>query len=60
MDWVRLESSVLTGVAYRPVERLLYLEFHNGGIYRYFEVPLQQYEELLASDSKALFWSQHS
>ena len=59
MDWVPLESSVLTRVAYFPVESLLYLEVRNGGIYRYFKVPLQQYEELLASDSKGRYFGRN-
>jgi hypothetical protein len=35
------------------------LEFRNGRIYRYFEVPLQQYEELLASDSKGRYFGRN-
>ena len=59
MEWIPVESSVLAAVAYAHRERLLYLEFRSGAIYRYFDFPVQMYEELLAADSKGQYFSWH-
>ena len=59
MEWVPLESSVLSAAAYDDRERLLYLEFRSGAIYRYFDFPRRQYDELLAADSKGQYFSRH-
>jgi KTSC domain len=57
MEWVLVESSVLAAAAYADHERLLYLEFRSGAIYRYFDFPKQKYDELLAADSKGQYFS---
>jgi hypothetical protein len=59
LEWVPVDSSVFTSAAYRAGARQLYLRFHNGDIYRYFEYPLQGYEDFLAADSKGGYFSQH-
>lgn len=57
VKWVPLESSVLASAAYSPGERQLYLEFRSGAVYRYVDVPLQQYVEFLAADSKGRYFN---
>jgi hypothetical protein len=37
LNWVFFDSSALNAAAYIPAERLLYLEFHGGERYRYFD-----------------------
>jgi hypothetical protein len=59
VEWVPLESSVFTSAAYRAGARQLYLRFHDGAIYRYFDCPGTVYEELLAAESKGRYFSQH-
>jgi hypothetical protein len=51
IDWVSVDSSVFEAVAYRRGEGQLYLKFHRGRIWRYFDFPAHQYHELLASES---------
>jgi len=34
VDWVPLESKLLTAVAYAAEARILYLRFHSGDVYR--------------------------
>ena len=58
-EWVPLESRVLTSAAYRAGARQLYLRFHDGNIYRYFDCPRTVYGELLAAESKGRYFSQH-
>ncbi len=59
MDWVSVVSSVFTSAAYDPDRRQLYLRFHSGKVYRYFEFPSEEYEEFLAADSKGRYFASH-
>lgn len=51
IDWVSVDSSVFEAVGYRDVERQLYLKFHDGREWRYFDFPAYQYDEFLKSES---------
>lgn len=59
LEWVPLESSMFTSVAYRAGARQLYLRFNEGNIYRYFECPRSLYKALLAAESKGRYFAQH-
>ena len=59
MVWMEVESSVLSAVAYPQNERLVFVEFRSKEIYCYFEVPPEQYEELLRADSKGGYFNRH-
>ena len=56
VDWVSVDSSVFTSAAYNSERRQLYLRFHSGKVYRYFEFPPDQYDEFLAADSKGRYF----
>ncbi len=51
-----VDSTAIATIGYSKKLRALEIEFVNGAIYRYFEVPISSYRELLASDSKARFY----
>jgi hypothetical protein len=36
-DWMPLESKLLTAAAYAAGAQILYLRFHSGDVYRYFD-----------------------
>lgn len=59
VEWMPLESSVFTAVAYRADAQQLYLRFHEGNIYRYFACPVSVYKALLAAQSKGRYFAQH-
>jgi hypothetical protein len=59
VEWVPLESSVFTAVAYRVDAEQLYLRFQEGKVYRYFACPRSVYKELLAAESKGRYFAQH-
>ena len=59
VEWVPLESSVLTAVAYRGGAQQLYLRFQEGNVYCYFACPRSVYEALLAAESKGRYFAQH-
>jgi hypothetical protein len=54
MNRVAVASTTLASVSYFSDRHLLELEFRNGAVYEYCDVPLHEYHELLAADSKAL------
>ena len=50
---VQVSSSAISRVGYSRRQRLPEIEFPNGAVYRYLEVPAQSYGELMAVSSKA-------
>jgi hypothetical protein len=59
MERVRLESSVIRSVGYRPETAELEIEFTSGDLYRYFAVPPSVYRGLLDSESAGRFLQQN-
>ena len=59
VEWKAVDSSVFTAAGYRADAHQLYLRFHDGDIYRYFDVPAQSYEAFLAAESKGRYFSRH-
>lgn len=56
MTWTAVESSAFQAAAYVEDRAWLYLLFHSGEVYRYFDVPQWQYEEFLTADSKGRYF----
>ncbi len=52
-----IESTVLASITYDEPNRLLFIEFRGGAIYRYFGVPLTIHQGLLAAPSKGAFFN---
>lgn len=46
-----VQSSNIASVGYDPETQTLEIEFHGGGVYRYFDVPVATYDKLMASGS---------
>lgn len=59
VEWVPLESSVFTAVAYLAGAQQLYLRFHEGNVYCYFACPRSVYKALLTAESKGRYFAQH-
>jgi KTSC domain len=59
LNWVSVVSTVFTSAAYDEDERQLYLKFHSGKVYRYFEFPAYQYDEFLAAESQGKYFHTH-
>ena len=59
ISWVPVESTVFSSAAYSACESLLYLRFHSGDVYCYFDFPTEQYQEFLAADSKGKYFSHY-
>jgi hypothetical protein len=54
-----VESTLLARVSYDAPQSVLDLEFRDGAVYRYFDVPATVYDELLAADSKGTHFNRH-
>ena len=50
-----LESSSLSEAGYDPDRQMMEVEFRNGGLYRYLDVPAEVYREFEGADSKGRF-----
>ncbi len=51
-----VSSSNLSAVGYDPGQAVLEIEFHNGGVYQYFDVPAEIYEGLMGAGSKGSYF----
>ena len=56
---IPLQSSLLSNVAYASSESILQLEFRDGAVYQFFDVPKEIYNRLLAAESKGNYFNRH-
>ena len=47
----RLDSSSVASAGYDAAARVLEVEFRNGGVYRYLDVPQDEFDALKVADS---------
>ncbi len=50
-DRTPVHSSSIAAVGYAAAHELLDIEFYSGAIYRYFNVPLAAYRDLIEAES---------
>lgn len=55
MDRIIVRSSNLLTAGYDAAAQVMEIEFQNGSIYQYFEVPEQVYQGLLTAESKGQY-----
>jgi hypothetical protein len=51
-----VESSAIAKIGYSKRRHILEIEFVNGAVYRYLDVPLTVYRDLMSSESKTRFY----
>ena len=51
-----VQSSAIAKVGYSRRRHILEIEFVNGAIYRYFDIPLSVHRDLMSAESKARFY----
>jgi hypothetical protein len=54
-----VRSSALATVGYSKRLHILEVEFLNGAVYRYLDVPAFVHQQLLAAESKARYYDQN-
>src|ERR1700757_1377139 len=52
----RVESSAIAGVGYSRRRHILEIQFVNGAIYRYLDVPTAVHRDLMSAESKTRFY----
>ncbi len=59
MRRVRVDSSSIASIGYEAATREFEIEFRESGVvYRYFDVPKEEYAAFLAADSKGSYLNQ--
>ena len=51
-----VQSSAIAKVGYSKRRHILEIEFVNGAVYRYFDIPLSMHHDLMSAESKARFY----
>ena len=51
-----VESTAIAAVGYSKRRHILEIEFVNGAVYRYVDVPAAVYRDLMSAESKARFY----
>lgn len=57
MERIPVSSSSIASVGYDSATRVMEIEFTGGAVYQYFDVPSEEYDSFLASDSKGKFFN---
>lgn len=55
MEREMVDSSTVLSIGYEPDSNTLEVEFKNGSLYQYYNVPEDIYQQIMASDSKGKF-----
>jgi len=59
MERQSVESSNLASIGYDAENEILEVEFNHGGIYQYFDVPENVYDELMNADSHGQYFGRN-
>ena len=59
MERQSVESSNLASVGYDAKNEILEVEFNHGGVYQYFDVPENVYEELMSASSHGQYFDRN-
>jgi hypothetical protein len=54
-----VKSSQIRSVGYDSAAQVLEIEFHSGGVYRYFGVPSEVHTALLRARSRGRYFEAH-
>lgn len=57
MERQSVSSSLLASIGYDAENEILEVEFNHGGVYQYFDVPEDVYEELMNAPSHGVYFS---
>jgi hypothetical protein len=59
MKRISIISKVLKSVGYDEASGTLEVEFKNGGLYQYADVPADEYAALMLAPSKGTYFGDH-
>jgi lysyl-tRNA synthetase class 2 len=58
-DLTPIESSMFTGHHYDPNTRQMTVQFKNGSVHQYDDVPMEKHEAFSGSASKGRYFNDH-
>lgn len=56
MEWIPVSSDNISRVRYDEESLTLEIEFNNGRVYQFLDVPTQVFDSLMAADSHGQFF----
>ncbi len=59
MERIPVKSSNISSIGYDEDSNTLEIEFHNGAVYQYFDVPFSVYDDLMGADSQGIYLAQN-
>ncbi len=59
MQLTTVESSMLYAVGYGSKTHTLEVVFNTGGVYHYYDVPPEEYKELMEAESKGRYMHEY-
>jgi hypothetical protein len=59
MERTAVDSSSIAEIGYEMGTQTLEIRFNNGGLYRYFGVPVSLHRAFVACDSKGKFFNEN-
>lgn len=57
MNWIAVDSSTISRMAYDETRKVLSVEFKNGSRYEYYDLPINVFQQMKAAASKGQFLS---
>jgi hypothetical protein len=54
-----VDSSNIASIGYDPAAQIVEVEFLNGGVYQYFNVPEHEHANLMAASSHGTYLNAH-
>jgi len=59
MQMIPVSSSAIAEIGYEPGSRQLDIEFHETGVYSYYNVPPHIYEGIMNASSKGQYFNEY-
>ena len=59
MKRIPVDSSNISSIGYDENSNTLEVEFNNGTVYQYFDVPISVYNGIIEASSKGQYLAQH-
>lgn len=59
MDRTYVSSSNIASIGYDPMQLILEVEFLNGSVYQYYDVPEALYEGIMAAESHGKYLNEY-
>jgi hypothetical protein len=59
LNWIQVQSSAISAVAYEDASSTLYIKFVTNSSYKYYNVPRHVYEALESAASLGMYFNQN-